>query len=200
MQSIQQREGMPTQRSMTHFTYWSWTRPRARHAHRLREEFIESNPAEKDLGILMNKKLDMSQQSALAACNATCIPGCIKRGVASRDREVIVPLCSALVRPHLQHCVLAWGPQYENGPQLLDKPGCEPWRCSEGCRTPSIKKRHRVPGLFNLDNRKLQGELIVVFQYLKGAYKQEGDWLFTLSDSDRTKGNGFKIKKRGDLS
>jgi len=118
----------------------------------------------------------------LAAWKANYVRGCIKRGVASRQREVIVPIYSTPVRPHLEYCVQAWGSQHKKEVELLE------WV--------QRKERLRELSLFSLKKRRLWGDLTVAFQYLKGAYNQEGVCLFTRVDSDRTRGNGFKTGQR----
>ena len=55
--------------------------------------------------------------------------------------------------------------------------------------------RLRELGLFILEKRRLRGDLIAAFQYLKGAYKQEGSQLFERVDNNSTRGSGFNLKK-----
>ncbi|GAB0203150.1 mitochondrial enolase superfamily member 1 [Grus japonensis] len=91
-----------------------------KHNYRLGKEWIEGKPEEKDLGVLIDEKLNMSWQCALTAQKANRVLGCIKRGVTSRLREVILPLYSALMRPHREYCVQLWGPQYKKDTELLE--------------------------------------------------------------------------------
>jgi len=59
----------------------------------------------------------------------------------------------------------------------------------------SYEERLRKLGRVSLEKRRLRGDLIAVFQYLKGAYKKNGDRLFIRACCNSTKGNGFELKQ-----
>jgi len=72
------------------------------------------------LRILVDEKPDIGRQCALTAQKANCTLGCIPSSVASRAREGILPLCSALERPHRESCIQLWSPQHRTDMDLLE--------------------------------------------------------------------------------
>lgn len=66
--------------------------------------------------------------------------GYIKKGMVSRETEVVIPLCSPFIRPHMEHCIQARGPQYKNNTELLEEVQKRPWRRSEGRSSSPVTK------------------------------------------------------------
>ncbi|KAK4810494.1 hypothetical protein QYF61_004274, partial [Mycteria americana] len=106
----------------------------------------------------------------MCACSPESL-GCIKRSLASRSREVILPLYSALVRPHLEYCLQLWGP-------------CRGWSES-ALHSSGAGEAHRHSPQYKKDVDLLE----------QGAYKKDGERLFNKACSDRTRDNGFKLKE-----
>lgn len=73
----------------------------------------ESSPAKGDLRVLADGKLNVSQLSAQGARKANHVLRYIEHSTTDRPREVIVPVCTALLQPHIKYCVQFSAPQYK---------------------------------------------------------------------------------------
>jgi len=145
--------------------------------YRLGREWIESSSEEKDFGVLVDEKLNMTWQCTLTAQKADCILGCIERSRGNRLREVILPLCSSLVRPHLESYVRLWSPQHRKDIDLFKLVQSRVTKMVRGLEHLSYEERLRELGLFILEKRRLRGDLISAFQYLKVPSRKERDFL-----------------------
>ena len=117
-----------------------------RYQYRLGTDLVDSSAGKRDLAVLVDSRVTISQHCK----KASGILGCIRRSVVSRSKEVLLPLYSALVRPHLQYYVQFWAPPFKDR-ELLERIQRRATKMMKGLEHLPYQERLTELGLFSLE-------------------------------------------------
>ena len=156
---------------------------------------LNKTTGEKDLGVYIDTKLTYDEHITSIVSKANRMIGLVWRSFSFIDTCLFNKLYKAVIRPHLEYTTPVWSPHLWRQAELLENCQRRATKMIPCIRDQSYEERLRYLKLPTLVFRRLRGDLIHVFKYLKGYYKNGAD-LFTLCDNDRTRGHNLKLRTK----
>jgi len=160
---------------------------------RLGEEWLERCLVEKELGVLADSQMNRSQQCAQVAKKANGHPGLDQEWCGQQDQGGDRGPVLALVRLHLECCAQLWAPHYQKDIEGLKRVQRRAARLGRGLENKSDEEKLRELGLLSLEKGRLRGDLIALYNSLKGGCSEADVGFFSQVTSDRMRGNGLKL-------
>ena len=157
------------------------------------EQQLDEVTLEKDLGVLVQDDLKVSQQCIKAVKTANRILGMIHRTFKYKCKEIVIKLYKSLVRPHLEYCIQAWRPHLQKDINLLENVQKRVVNMM-GLKNGSYEEKLREMGFTTLETRRVRGDLIETFKIFKGFDKLNVHDFFTVS-TGTLRGHVFKVFK-----
>ncbi|KAF7249028.1 Gamma-aminobutyric acid receptor subunit alpha-6 [Varanus komodoensis] len=148
---------------------------------------------EKDLRVIVDSRLNMSQQCDAATKRANAILGCINRSITSKSQVVVVPLYSSLIKPHVEYCGQFWAPSFKKDAEKLERVQRKATNMIQGLETVPYEERLRELGMFSIEKRRLREDMLSLYKYLKGCHKEAVE--ISLIPECRTRNNQFKLQQ-----
>ena len=150
---------------------------------------------EKDLGETFSADMKVSEQCRIAASKGNQIIWLVRRIVTYKEKQLIVPLCKAIVRPHLEHCIHAWRPYRKKDIDKLERIQRRATKMIPELKDLCYKSRLSQCGLTTLDTKRLRGYQIEVFKIVNGYEDIDRNMFFKLKEGSRTRGHKAALVK-----
>ncbi len=147
----------------------------------------------KGLGVSVASSLKFSQQCKDAAGKANRILDFTNRNISFKTKDVILPLYTSLVRPHLEYAVHFWEPHHAKDIAKLEAVQRRATKMITSLRNKKYEERLARLNLFSLEKRRLKGKIIECCKIFKGFTNVETSKMFSIDNTPQTRRNGVKL-------
>lgn len=158
-------------------------------------EIIPSD-VEKDLGVWMDNKLKFDTHISKITSRANQILGLVSRTFVYKDLHTMKRLYTALVRPHMEYCVVVWSPRFKKDIDRIEQVQRRATRMIPEIRHLPYEERLRKMKLPSMVYRRYRGDMITVYKYLTGRNYMSNDSLLPVANDARLRGHPYKLVKR----
>ena len=134
-------------------------------------------------------------QCKAAAVKSGRILACIRKGIYSRDKTIILPLYKTLVWQHLEYSIKFWSPILRKDVLKLKRVQRSATKLIRGLEGLNYEERLQALDLFSLEQRRLRGDMIAIYKYLNGDLSIEKK-RFTRKECKRTQGHTMRLKEK----
>ena len=163
--------------------------------YKMGDAVLDRTTQEKNLGVTFSTDLKVSEQCGIAASKENQICGLIRRTIMYKEKQLIVPLYKAVVRPHLEYCIQAWRPYRKKDTDKLERIQRRATKLIPELRDISYESRLLQCGLTTLETRTLRGDQIEIFKIVNGYEDVDRYMFFKLKEGSRTRGHKAALVK-----
>ena len=150
---------------------------------------------EKDLGVVIDSELNFHLHTAQVVAKSFKMLGVIKRSFEKLDEETVPLLFKSLIRPILEYGNCVWGPMYRGDQDAVERVLRRATKLVKTVRHLPYEERLKKLGLMSMYYRRNRGDMIMTYQIITGKLRIKREDLFTLTDSERTRGHCLKLRK-----
>ena len=144
----------------------------------LNNKVIQEVEQEKDLGVIVDNKLNFNEQCAAAVKKGNQVLGIISRNFSSLDKEMFLKLYKSMVRPHLEYAIQAWNPYTRKNIDLLEGVQRRATKMVKICRNLEYRNRLEYLGLTTLQTRRIREDLLETLKIVTGRDRLESELFF----------------------